>query len=249
MHSIKRLLVLLAACFVVLASLVAAQKQKVTDKGNEEFLRLMRAQVAKAGVEKTSDLVFKAVVTGEKGLTYVSGQHSNIDIFVANKGTQKHTIFGVFASLTNSGDYNKVVRNLTLAGYQIPLKAGSNLTFTYPFSIETEAMELGYVLYVDYYDSEEIPHRIVAFSTPVKVVFGDSLFDLQSLSIIIVIGGLIAGGVYLSNTSTVAKTVKKEKAALPSREEVELKRSQLNEDWIPEHVLKAEKAKGKKKAQ
>ncbi|KAJ1551186.1 hypothetical protein HK405_014997, partial [Cladochytrium tenue] len=138
---------------------------------------------------------------------------------------------------------------LTAQRYSLPLEPSQEATVPFRFIADVEAQDIGLVVFLDYFDNDEVPNRAVAYKGIIKVIASDSTFDLAGLSIIAMFA---AGGYYLFQylakvyfpEAIVKKT---RRSAVAIREEIAAKKEVLVDDWIPDHVKKAEETKKKAK--
>ncbi|KAJ3087019.1 SWI/SNF and RSC complex subunit Ssr1 [Quaeritorhiza haematococci] len=244
-----RSLLLLGA--ILLASCVCFVKADANE--DEEFLKVMEEQLQKenpVGTEK-QDVAFTHVFPKNPFNIINSGEKTELLIGMTNTGNQPISVFGISGFFAHPQNYSHIVRNLTGYRYDVTLQPGHEATIPFVFQIESEAMEYGLVVLVDYIDNEDTPHRAVAFSGAVTFANSDSMFDLQSLFLYF-LGLAIVGGVgYLSYQSFVGGTKKTRKArpapVVPDvKDETGTKSDTFDTDWIPEHVLKSQDAAAKR---
>ncbi|KAJ3117306.1 hypothetical protein HDU96_007212 [Phlyctochytrium bullatum] len=230
-------------------SSVRAQDDESDPKESEEFLKAMEDEIRKnAGAEVKTDLEFTYLFPDNPFKIVVANEVSEILIGVRNKGKNTHTLFAISGAFTNPKNLSQVVRNITNQRYSLPLEPKQEATVPFRFRAELEAQEIGLVVYIDYFDNEEHPHRAIAFKDLVRIASNDTYFDLQGITLMV---GL-AAGVYFAFKAmyssfapeTVVKKTRPNKAAI--QEEIEAKKDVLSEEWIPEHLKKGASAPKKK---
>ncbi|KAJ3040748.1 hypothetical protein HDV00_010505 [Rhizophlyctis rosea] len=202
-----------------------------------------QAQSAKEGV--SSGLAFNATFPKNQFNIITLDESTDLRIVVKNTGNDVRTIFGVSGVLTDPKDPKQVVQNVTAQRYSKEVRPGKEITLTYKLKLHREG-EAGLVVFVDFYDGEEAALRAVAYQGEVKVQYNDSIFDLQSISIYLILLGFVGGAGYLAYQSFFAPA----QTGRPKRRPLEpvtpakvLPPGQADLDWIPEHLQKAEKAR------
>ncbi|KAJ3347414.1 hypothetical protein HDU83_002119 [Entophlyctis luteolus] len=118
-----------------------------------------------------------------------------------------------------------------------------------------EAQDLVLVVYIDYFDLEETPRRVIAFQGPIKIVPADFLFDFAGLSVVAALVGtayvgykiattsqaksLVGGKRTESTSSSSSSGTKKPKMnASEIRAEIAAKKEVLDDEWIPAGLKK-----------
>ncbi|KAJ3414141.1 hypothetical protein HDV05_007003 [Chytridiales sp. JEL 0842] len=215
----------------------ASASSKYDDDGSDEFLKTMAEEIKNAGTgpESASVLKFSAGFPNNPFNNVIADKVTELQINVTNTASTTQTLFGVYAVLTKQSNFSQVLFNLTAARYNVALPTLKTATLPFKFKVETEAQDLGLVVYVDYFDKEEVPHRAVAFKKVIKVSASDYTFDLAGISIIVILGGLG----YLAVTSlfnSPTKVVKTKPNVAALREEYEAKKDVLADEWIPDHL-------------
>ncbi|KAJ3323705.1 hypothetical protein HDV06_001435 [Boothiomyces sp. JEL0866] len=183
--------------------------------------------------------------------------HFNIDekglvrINITNKSDLTKTVFGLTGIYTDKDDAKKVITKMTTEKVQIIVKPGKTQFLKYKFMPQPEAGEYGLVVLVDYYDSEEPAYKSVGCIDTIKIVYSDSLFDLQSISIYLLLIGVVVGLIYIVVTPSgdaEAKTSKpKVKKAAPAPVKKEDSQTEANMEWIPDHVANTHKTTKRRK--
>ncbi|KAJ3270056.1 hypothetical protein HDV01_000604 [Terramyces sp. JEL0728] len=184
--------------------------------------------------------------------------HFNIDeqglvrINITNKSDLTKTVFGLTGIYTDKDDVKKVIAKIPTEKVQIIVKPGKTQFLKYKFMPQAEAGDFGLVVLVDYYDSEEPAYKSVGCIDTIKIVYSDSLFDLQSISIYLLLIGVVVGLVYVIATpsgDSDSKATKKPKAkkAAPPPVKREDSQTEANMEWIPDHVAKTHNKTAAKK--
>ncbi|KAJ3333874.1 SWI/SNF and RSC complex subunit Ssr1 [Blyttiomyces sp. JEL0837] len=224
----------------IVASLIAVVSAA---KVSEEFLNNMNDEIKKNGVQETStDLFFTHVFPNNPLKLVRSGEQTELLIGVKNVGASTQTLFSVSGSLTSPKNFSIPLRNVTAQRYSLPLEPKQEATVPFRFAAEMEPQDIGLVVFVDYFDNDEMPHRVIAYQDVITVSAADSTFDLAGISLLAILGG---SGYFLFQylykayfPERVVKKVRPSAAAI--REEIEARKDVLSEEWIPEHVKKAE---------
>ncbi|KAI9366069.1 translocon-associated protein, alpha subunit [Zopfochytrium polystomum] len=216
------------------------------DTDNEAFLKAMDDEIRKGGSDSSGvDLQFTHMFPKNPLNLVRAGDITEVLIGVTNVGKTSATLFAVSGLFSHPQNLSLPLRNLTAQRYNLPLGPKQEATVPFRFIPELEAQDVGLVVYIDYFDNEEAPHRAIAYKGVITITAADSTFDLAGLSLIALLG---AGGYYLFKflakqyfPETVVKKTRPSAAVI--REEIEAKKAVLDDDWIPEHVRKADGAK------
>ncbi|KAJ3102668.1 SWI/SNF and RSC complex subunit Ssr1 [Phlyctochytrium planicorne] len=258
---------ILLLAFAVLCVLNVVRADGEEEGEGEEFLKAMEEEIQKnsGGAKVVSDLEFSYLFPDNPFKVVVANEITELLIGVRNTGKQTQTLFAISGAFTHPKNTSLPVRNITMQRYSLPLEPKQEATVPFRFRAEIEAQEIGLIVYIDYFDSDEQPHRAIAFQDLVRVTSNDSYFDLQGAigwkgdmiltaysNRISLIAALVAG-VYFGFKAmyktyapeAVVKKARPSKAAI--QEEIEAKKDVLSDEWIPEHLKKAAGSPGKKK--
>ena len=85
--------------------------------------------------------------------------------------------------LTLTEDASKVIRNLSINNLKVVIKPGKSVSFPYKFVVDIEPREAArLVVFVSSYGQEDDPAsetHLVAVDETIKIVYNDSIYDLQ----------------------------------------------------------------------
>ncbi|KAI8814376.1 hypothetical protein BJ742DRAFT_785105 [Cladochytrium replicatum] len=178
------------------------------------------------------------------------GENTEVQLRVKNKGGSKLTVHSLSAQLTLPKDHSKILRNLTSSSVNVNIAAGKALNVTYKFKLDVEPQDLGLSVFVHWYNADESNVRSLGYRGVIKVSSNDSLFDLQSLFLaVLLLGGIGAAGYYSYNTYILGgKKTRKARAPKPTKEEAAAQAAApqtVQDEWIPDHVKKQQEALAK----
>ncbi|KAJ3175632.1 hypothetical protein HK101_010623 [Irineochytrium annulatum] len=221
-------------------------------RANAEFLKTMSEEIRKSGGAKaSSELRFSHTFPENPKKVVVSGEFGLLNIGVLNTGKGTNSLFAVSGQFTQPKNYSLPIRNITASRINLQLEPNRDGNVPFKFRAELEAQDVGLVVFLDYFDKEDNPHRVIAYKGQIKITPSDSYFDFQGILLML---GLAAGSYYgvkyLYRTyfpETVVKKARPSKAKI--QEEIEAKKDVLSDEWIPEHLKKgsASPKKGAKK--
>ncbi|KAJ3057544.1 hypothetical protein HK097_000010 [Rhizophlyctis rosea] len=210
------------------------------------------AQAQTAGKQQpltTQGLTFNATLPNNPFNLVTLDEPTEIRIHVKNTGNSIRTIFGVSGVLTHPQDPKVITQNITSQRYSKEVRPGKEITLTYKAKLHREG-EAGLTVFVDFYDKDEKAEsgtRAVAYQGTVTISHNDSWFDLQSISIYLILTGLVGWAGYLGYQSFFGGPAK---VGRPKRRPVEVAAParQVNPgepdmDWIPDHLRKAEEVR------
>jgi len=188
----------------------------------------------------------------------VNGERNNINIKVDNKSDKNVTVVSIGGSVHNPSS-GTIIKNLTAVSYgAIPLFSGTGIALPYVFNSEFKTGELHLRLWVEYVAGEAV-FRTLAFEESVTIVEPPtSIFDLKMISTYVIVTGLVGVLAWfgLGTLFPSRKRKSKSKKVRSSKSEIKADGTlsgpdtapvpgsgKYNEDWIPEHHLKARKKK------
>ncbi|KAJ3187799.1 hypothetical protein HDU85_006192 [Gaertneriomyces sp. JEL0708] len=199
--------------------------------------------------DEPSGLVFTHVFPNNPFKLITAGESTKLDITVTNTGDAKHIVSQVSGIIVNPTNTTAIYRNLTTLYYKTAVAPGENVTVPFKFVVEAEPGPYGMVVFVDVLDEENKPHREVAFQDLIQLVENDSLFDLQSISLYLLLTAGFGGVLYFvyqsffgGKTTGRAKRVKP--VAAPVQNDVTPGEPDM--EWIPEHLIKQQAAAKKR---
>jgi hypothetical protein len=98
---------------------------------------------------------------------------------MTNASPLTKTVYGLEGIFTDPEDSKKIVHRISKERVQIVVKPGKTAYLKYKFSPRMEPADLGLMIVVDYYDSDEPAYKSVGALQKITVVYGDSPFDIQ----------------------------------------------------------------------
>jgi hypothetical protein len=104
---------------------------------------------------------------------------SFVRINMTNASPLKKTVYGLEGFFTDPTDATKVIHEISKDRVQIVVKPGKTIKLKYRFTPRMEPAEVGLMVLVKYYDSDETGYNSVGALENIEVVYGDSPYDLQ----------------------------------------------------------------------
>lgn len=111
--------------------------------------------------------------------TFVVDQKAIVRINITNQSILTKTVFKLTGSYVDSKNASKVIRTISSENVQYVVKSGKTINLKYKFIPQIEADNVALLVTVDFYDLDETSYRSVGALQTIRVVYGDSVFDLQ----------------------------------------------------------------------
>ncbi|KAJ3150453.1 hypothetical protein HDU86_006626 [Geranomyces michiganensis] len=213
-------------------------------------------------VDSKTGLIFTHEFPSNPFNVITAGESNEIRINIDNQGELTQTVFSVSGFLSHPTNHTTPKRNLTATAFKRAIKPNDKTTVVYRFDFESDPGEHGLVIYVDVTDEEGNSRRAVGYRGIVKVTESSSMFDLQSISIYILLiagAGAIAYYTYDSflgsgSSKSGRRSVKRagssssaisaaDAAAAPVGEP-----GKPNMEWIPAHLVEQQTASLKRQS-
>ncbi|KAJ3063726.1 hypothetical protein BCR33DRAFT_854355 [Rhizoclosmatium globosum] len=244
------------AVFLTLFSLAIAVLAQRAEK--DDFLVNMNKEILRnGGAQKhVNELAFDTVFPGSKDSQFVSGEPAEVVVGVTNLAPHPTAVFAISGYFAEAKNTSKPIHELDAQRFNIRLDSKQQASFPLRFTPEMEAQDLILVVLIDFFDADETPRRAIAFQGPVKIIPSDFILDFAGISVIVVISGLAYIGYKIatnppktsssSNSSSSSSSAEVKKQKIPAaeiREKIAAKKEQLDDEWIPEHLKKADKKK------
>jgi hypothetical protein len=139
--------------------------------------------------------------------TIVSGQATECLIGMKNIGfkNETYTVFGLNGVLVNPQNFSEIIRNLTAFRYIISIDPYEEATLPFKLKVDLDPMEVGMLVVVDYFDSEDNILRGLGFQDIVKITSPIAKFDLEALSVYIILILFVIAVVYFTYTTFLAQ--------------------------------------------
>lgn len=96
-----------------------------------------------------------------------------------NDSDLKKTVFGITGYYVDPSDASKVIAKISKDAVTIVVKPGKVSYLKYRFSPQIEAGEVGLLVVLEYYDSDETGYKSIGALEKITVVYGDSVYDFQ----------------------------------------------------------------------
>ncbi|KAJ3166877.1 hypothetical protein HDU88_002963 [Geranomyces variabilis] len=211
-------------------------------------------------VDSKTGLIFTHEFPANPFNVITAGESNEIRINIDNQGELTQTVFSVSGFLSHPTNQTTPKRNLTATAFKRAVKPNDKTTVVYKFDFETDPGEHGLVIYVDVTDEEGNSRRAVGYRGIVKVVESASMFDLQSISIYILLLAGAGGIAYYAYDSFLGsgsgKTGRRSvKRAASSTSTVSVDASapvgepgKPDMDWIPAHLVEQQNASVKRQS-
>ncbi|TPX31590.1 hypothetical protein SmJEL517_g05095 [Synchytrium microbalum] len=158
------------------------------------------AGTAKIRVE---DVQFTHYFPNNPFKTIVPGQPTECLIGMKNLGikNETYTVYGLTGALVSPQNLSTIIKNLTAVRYIVTLEPYEEATLPYKIKVDLDSMDVGLVVLVDYIDSEENPLRGLGFSDTVKITSPISTFDIQTLSVYVLLVAFVGIVGYFTYTT------------------------------------------------
>ncbi|KAK0450077.1 hypothetical protein EV421DRAFT_1899594 [Armillaria borealis] len=224
----------LSALFGTFASVAAlAQVALSQSTSSEEPIEPEIAIVA----SWPDDNPFAHVVNGEKNLILLS---------IENKSDRNVTLLSMSGSVHHP-DTNALVKNLTAVPYGIILVEGVKLQLPFTFYSEFKPGDLRLNIWLEHSFADE-KYLVSAYDSIVTVVEPEiSIFDFKLLTTYLVVSLIFGGIAYVAYLSFVPQSKKPRRTAAsvsaPVGSVTATGAGGYQEEWIPEHHLRKNKAK------
>ncbi|KAJ1548062.1 hypothetical protein HK096_005992 [Nowakowskiella sp. JEL0078] len=207
---------------------------------------LLISSFVSANVDDVSkDLEVTASFPSGKSVVSI-GEQSSIFLSAHNKGQTKATVHNIVGALYNQKDSKQpIIRNLTASRTRISIAPGARANLTYKFKVELEPRDIGFIVNLDWYTEEDTGIRTVGYKGLLTIKSNDSLFDLQSISLYLLLIGIFGGGGYYVYTNYIVASKNKSKSKKVKAAPVVKNAAEIaadDNDWIPDHVKKAQAA-------
>ncbi|SPO25377.1 uncharacterized protein UTRI_03208_B [Ustilago trichophora] len=219
------------------------------------LLALIPAALVAAQAHDTPELGIVTTFPNNPFSIVKNGQANTVVFSITNTPKEDRlltlqSITGAFLNPKKTdGQRGRVLRNMTTTTFKSrPLRSvgGRPVQIPFDFVPEFKPQELSVEFSLLVNDEQTgKKHRIHAYRGAVQVVEPPkNWFDLQLISVYVISVAAIAGLVYFLYTSFV---ISEEKAAGPKKFEkpAVVKQAGVQDEWIPEHHLRARKGKGK----
>ncbi|GMK59442.1 hypothetical protein CspeluHIS016_0800480 [Cutaneotrichosporon spelunceum] len=177
-----------------------------------------------------------------------NGEANPMVIQITNAGTNNFTLVSASASYHDTSKHWKLIKNATVAKFNLPVDAGANFTAPYNLNSELRSQEHGLTVWVDLKHGKDL-HRVTAFNSTVSVVEpATSLFDPQVILMYLIIGAALLGAGYFAFTMYSDQPKKRKGARKHAKAAVAVVEGSISdstkgtydEDWIPaEHKRRA----------
>ncbi|KAJ3306254.1 hypothetical protein HDV03_000174 [Kappamyces sp. JEL0829] len=157
---------------------------------------------------------------------------------MTNNSPLTKTVFGVTGYYTDADDAGKNQVKISTDSVQKVVKSGKTAHLKFKFTPQMEASKRGLLILIDYYDSDEPAYKSIGHLNTIELVYADSLYDLQSISIYILLLALIAGSGYYVFAPSQGKREEKKPKRTPKKpvDESKSEEEEADMDWIPAHV-------------
>ncbi|KAK9768315.1 hypothetical protein K7432_001117 [Basidiobolus ranarum] len=168
----------------------------------------------------------------------VNGEMNNMVINFANNADSELNVVSIQGAFVHPEDFNQVLRNLTTVKVNKKIAAGDIIELPFKFYADFSPTELGLVVSVDFADKAKTIFNEVAHSDVVTLISNESFFDLQILSVYLLLIGAVVGAGYMVKNTYFKEAPKKRVAPQPVAPVKEADRK-VDSSWIPEHHYKA----------
>ncbi len=269
--------VLLTLLFVVSVhseDMADGQEIRLQDIGGEDAEQIffgsddsMNNEQIKAPVYPPGEGVeFKHVFPKNPFKSFVNGELAELLINVINNGHSTQHVMSIRGYLMNPMNDSMIASNLTAYRYTVSVAPGEQATVKYWFKPMFEAGQVPMEVSLDCYDGANMPFKLVAFKDTIQIADAETVFDLQSLFLVIIltIVGFVAlflsyeslvlsnapGAKKNKNGSGLIKVVEKvaefAHASQERRVSNDSNQDDADDDWIPDHVKNIESQQSKK---
>ncbi|KAJ3296068.1 hypothetical protein HK104_002013 [Borealophlyctis nickersoniae] len=202
-------------------------------------LTLPVSSVSAAKAAKTANVKFTHAFPHNPFNTFASGEAAEIVIAMSNTGDVEQKVVGIAGVLAHPQNASIIVQNLTGQRVDIRIAPGEEASIPFKFTPVTEAPELSLVVFVNYAEGDKEPQVGIAYQGNVQITVSDTIFDkLQSASIYLMLLGVVAGVGYVAYQSLFGATqTGRQKKVRPVVDNTPARDpSQLDMEWIPEHL-------------
>ncbi|KAL1921618.1 uncharacterized protein VTP21DRAFT_11334 [Calcarisporiella thermophila] len=201
---------------------------------------------AMAADERVPDVEITGELENPIGVV-VNGQRNKVRVAFRNHDNKQYTIEHMSGAFVNPNNFSHIIRNITAYRYGTAVDGNTTVDVPYFFYPEFPPQDLGLTVIIDFKDpSTGHTFRGVGFNSTVTVVDPEhSIFDLQLISIYLILAATAVGIGYLVKEAFFPATVasKKKKPVQPAPATTSTDSSEgsavYDESWIPEHHLKA----------
>ncbi|ORX92846.1 hypothetical protein K493DRAFT_354025 [Basidiobolus meristosporus CBS 931.73] len=167
-----------------------------------------------------------------------NGKMNDMVISFANNADQELNVVAIQGAFVNHDDFNQVVRKLTAYKVNKRVSAGDIVEIPFKFYADFSPNELGLVVSVDFTDKMKTPFNEIVHSAVVTLVTTESIFDLQILSVYVLLLGAAVGIGYMVK-NTYFKPAQKKRTVPQVVVPVKEAEKKIDQSWIPEHHFKA----------
>lgn len=190
--------------------------------------------------------------------------HSNnlLQIHVSNHAPEPIVVNRIYGQYRDLSKRQKVIRNTTSLRLSQPVQPGGlpSPLINYAFHSENKIGEVNLRVWIDYLDAKNSLHSVLAFDDTVTVEEPpSSWFDLQLLSLYLILGSLFSFVGYQLYKSYFGSSLKKHKrSSVPVAGTAKARSTPATpiksladgdkayeDDWIPEHHLRQRKSGAK----
>ncbi|KAI8902818.1 hypothetical protein BC833DRAFT_644979 [Globomyces pollinis-pini] len=180
-----------------------------------------------------------------------------VRVNMTNNSPLTKTVYGLTGYYTDKDDVLKNQVKILHDELNVIVKPGKTVYLKLRFTPIIDSGDFGILLLVDYYDSDEPSYKSVGALRTIKVIYADSMFDLQSIGIYVLLT-LASTAFYYYFTGESApvastkKSSKSTKASAPKKvvEKVNTEpvaEGEVDMEWIPDHVKQTAKASRRRK--
>ncbi|ORX98591.1 hypothetical protein K493DRAFT_313602 [Basidiobolus meristosporus CBS 931.73] len=168
----------------------------------------------------------------------VNGEMNNMVISFANNGETELSVATVQGAFVHPDNFEQVLRSLTPLKVNKKVAAGDIIEIPFKFYADFSPTELGLVVSVDFADKAKTTFNEVAHSAVVMLISTESIFDIQLLSVyLLLIAGVVGIGYMIKNTYF--KPAPKKRAAPQPVAPVKDTEKKVDQSWVPEHHFKS----------
>ncbi|GAA5932335.1 hypothetical protein JCM1841_000852 [Sporobolomyces salmonicolor] len=216
------------------------------------------ALAAQSGVDV--DVSIKFPDSNPFGRVYNGRSDNLLHVRLASHAPEEITLTGVHGEYREATGKERPLRKTT----HLPLQqrippSGKSPLIPYRFHSENKIGEVALKVWVDYEDAGRKKHTVLGYDGTVTIAEPESSwFDLELIALYVMLAGFFGGVGYLVYTAYLVPPTAKSKskakkqprptAVVAKNSEIRdsadaTERPLLDEDWIPEHHLRARKAK------